>query len=348
MTFVSATPSTGSYDSATGTWTAGTVTTSTPATLILTAVINTGGMQTSTAAITHSDQPDPTSADNTASVTITAAVPTGGAGQDVSYPQCGKTFPAGPAFGIVGVNGGLANDLNPCLGPSPSYQAYQLTELYWAESAPAGGTPQPKASLYVNTADPGNVYNGTPIPDWPTAGSTPYGTCTTTTVTTTSGTFTVGQNSPACAWQYGDNRSSQDASWLVAAASAINAQSPPVRVPSGAGGYPWWLDVETVNSWQSGTSGQAMNVADLQGMIAGLTAAGAVEVGAYSTATQWNQITGGTTTAAAGTLFGIPDWIPGAQNLSGAQSNCAQPSFTGGRVTVTQWVAKGADYDQAC
>src|SRR5215469_8269660 len=49
LTFVSATPGTGSYDTATGAWTVGTVTTSTPATLTLTAVINTSGMQTSTA-----------------------------------------------------------------------------------------------------------------------------------------------------------------------------------------------------------------------------------------------------------------------------------------------------------
>ncbi len=158
----------------------------------------------------------------------------------------------------------------------------------------------------------------------------------------------MGQNSPACAWQYGYNRASFDASWLVAAADAINAQSPPVRVPATSGGYPWWLDVETVNSWQSGTSGQAMNVADLQGMIAGLTAAGATVVGAYSTASQWTQITGGTTTAAAGTLFGMPDWIPGARSLSGAQANCALPSFTAGTVALTQWVAKGTDYDHAC
>ena len=36
-------------------------------------------------------------------------------GNDVSYPQCGKSFPSGQAFGIVGVNDGLANNANPCL-----------------------------------------------------------------------------------------------------------------------------------------------------------------------------------------------------------------------------------------
>ena len=37
-------------------------------------------------------------------------------GNDISWPQCGGSFPAGQAFGIVGVNDGLANNENPCLG----------------------------------------------------------------------------------------------------------------------------------------------------------------------------------------------------------------------------------------
>ena len=265
------------------------------------------------------------------------------AGNDLSYPQCGTVFPSSPAFGIVGVTGGLANDLNPCLGPASSYLS---SELYWAAAAPAGGTSQPKASLYVNTADPGNVYNGTPIADWPATGTTPYGACTTTTVTTSTGPRTVGQNSPACAWQYGYNKAVQDVSWVSSAASAIDAQSPPVQVSGSAGAYPWWLDVETVNTWQSGTAGQAMNVADLQGMIAALQQAGASPVGAYSTSSQWNKITGGTTSS-SGSLSGIPDWVPGARTLSGAKSNCGLASFTAGRIAVTQWSGH-PDNDYAC
>lgn len=267
-------------------------------------------------------------------------------GNDISYPQCGAAFPASPAFGIVGVNGGLANDLNPCLGPSTTYPSYRQAELYWAVAASTGATSQPKASLYVNTADPGHLYHGTPIADWPTSGSTPYGGCRTTTVTTSHGTYTVGRNSPACAWRYGYNKAAQDASWVAAAAQAINAQSPPVTVPSGAGSYPWWLDVEIQNSWRAGASGKAMNVADLQGMIAALQHAGASSVGAYSTSYQWDVITGGTTSS-SGSLYRIPDWIPGAKTLSGARSNCRLPSFTGGRVVVTQWTGNPAR-DYAC
>lgn len=265
-------------------------------------------------------------------------------GNDVSYPQCGSSLPQAPAFGIVGLNGGLANDLNACFGPSSAYPSYSESELYWAVASSLGGTSQPKASLYVNTADPGNVYNGTVITDWPTAGSTPYGSCTTTPVTLSSGTFSVGSDSNACAWQYGYNKASQDAAWLTAAATAINKQESLLSVNASAGSYPWWLDVETANTWQADTT---MNVADLQGMIAGLKAAGATTVGAYSTASQWNTVTGGTNSS-SGSLYGIPEWLPGARTLSGATAACSQATFTGGPITLTQWFSRPFDSDFAC
>jgi hypothetical protein len=267
-------------------------------------------------------------------------------GNDISYPQCGAAFPAKPAFGIVGVNGGLANNLNPCLGPSSSYPSYRQAELYWAVAASTGAASQPKASLYVNTADPGNINNGTPIADWPTSGTTPYGACTTTTVTTPKGTFTVGRNSPACAWQYGYNKAAHDVSWVAAAAKAINGQKPPVTVAATAGSYPWWLDVEIQSSWRTGTSGHAMNVADLQGMIAALRHSGASPIGAYSTSYQWTTITGGTTSS-SGSLYKIPNWLPGATTLAGAKSNCHAASFTAGRIVITQWFTN-PDSDYAC
>jgi hypothetical protein len=267
-------------------------------------------------------------------------------GFDVSYPQCGSTLPTPTAFGIVGVNGGLANDLNPCLGPSSSYPSYTQSELYWATVASVGGTSQPKTSLYVNTADPGNMYNGKPIADWPQSSlsTDPYGSCTTTTVTSRGHTYTVGADSAACAWQYGYNKAEQDAAWLVSAANAINGQESTVAVSDAPGSYPWWLDVETANTWQSNTT---MNVADLQGMIAALQGAGVTTVGVYSTSSQWDSITGGTATSASGSLYAIPNWIPGASSLAEAQANCALPSFTGGVVAVTQWTGS-PNNDYAC
>jgi hypothetical protein len=265
-------------------------------------------------------------------------------GLDVSYVQCAASLPTSTAFAIVGVNGGLANNLNPCLGPSSSYPSYTQSELYWALTATAGGTGRSNVQLYVNTADPGNLYNGNPIADWPTSGNTPYGACTTTTVRGGSQTYVVGANSDACAWMYGYNMAAQDASWLTSAADALNAQESTVIAPDTSASYPWWLDVETANSWQTDTT---MNVADLQGMIAALRAAGATSVGVYSTSTQWSSIAGGTSTTAAGSLYGVPNWIPGATTQAGAASNCNLPSFTGGAVTLTQWTGT-LDNDYAC
>ncbi|MHB8399592.1 MAG: hypothetical protein ACYDCI_11780 [Candidatus Limnocylindrales bacterium] len=238
-------------------------------------------------------------------------------GNDISYPQCGKSFPTGQAFGIVGVNGGLANRLNPCLG---EYNGGPTTsELYWAWGS-SGSSKLPKVALYVNTADPGPG-----VADWPktSANTDPFGSCD-------------GSDSPACAWQYGWDRAVQDMDWLVAAATQVG-------VASTTSAYRWWLDVETANSWEAGSSGLANNVADLQGMVAAFTARGAT-VGIYSTASQWNQVTGGST---AGSLNHLSDWIPGARTLSGAKSNCALAGFTG-LVTVAQWFGKPYDGDWAC
>lgn len=267
-------------------------------------------------------------------------------GNDVSYPQCGGSLPSSPAFAIVGVNGGLANDLNSCFGPSASYPKYTQSELYWAVSSASGVTTQAKVGLYVNTADPGNSYNGAPIADWPTSSISTdrFGTCQTTTLVTSSGaTDTVGANTPACAWQYGYNMASQDMTWLVDAANAINLQGSATTISSDATHYTWWLDVETANSWLAGTGGQQMNAADLQGMYDALTSASSTTaVGIYSTSSQWSSITGGAFP------LSLPDWIPGARTESGAISNCSLAAFSGGPVAITQWTSHSLDSDYAC
>src|SRR4051812_48103872 len=62
-------------------------------------------------------------------------------GYDISYPQCGKPFPANPAFGIVGVNRGIVFSPNPCLGTGAG-----ASQLAWAGK---------RAELYANTGNPG-------------------------------------------------------------------------------------------------------------------------------------------------------------------------------------------------
>jgi hypothetical protein len=69
------------------------------------------------------------------------AVPHGAVGWDISFPQCGRAYPAGGGFGIVGVTDGKPYFGNPCLGRE-----------YAAAAATAGG-----AGFYMNTANPGSA-----------------------------------------------------------------------------------------------------------------------------------------------------------------------------------------------
>src|SRR5262245_3855530 len=71
LTFVSATPSQGIYNSGTGVWNVGTVTTATPQTLLIQASVATASARTNTATISHSDQVDPNTSNNSASATET-------------------------------------------------------------------------------------------------------------------------------------------------------------------------------------------------------------------------------------------------------------------------------------
>ncbi|WP_104138888.1 hypothetical protein [Arthrobacter sp. ZGTC131] len=237
-------------------------------------------------------------------------------GNDVSWPQCGKTLPSGQAFAIVGVTGGLANNTNPCLAE----------QLAWAADS-TGGTAQPKVALYVNTANPGHEGSWWPssniYPDVQVAN--PYGTC-------------AGAVDLACSYMYGYAKAYDDAT---------------SRGVTDPGEYFWWLDVETGNSWQTKTD---LNRADLEGMVAyfkSITAEGEdadgedAGVGIYSTSYQWGIIAG--TVPSSSPLTGLPSWLAGARTLRGAKSNCSLPGLTpGSPVTVTQYVSAGLDYDYSC
>ena len=71
LTFVSATPSQGSYDNVSGVWTVGTVSPGVPQTLSITATVVSPAAQTNTGTISDADQFDPNTGNNTASVTET-------------------------------------------------------------------------------------------------------------------------------------------------------------------------------------------------------------------------------------------------------------------------------------
>src|SRR4051812_21415892 len=236
-------------------------------------------------------------------------------GYVVSYPQCGNSLPSARAFGIVGVNGGLSTKANPCLP----------AQLRWAAKS-NGSTSQPKTQLYLNTANPGEVR--TTVTTWPKSGTTPYGACD-------------GSNSTACSWQYG---------WQRASNSILNYFTPAARsaaVDGRPASYTWWLDVETTNTWQSGSSAALeRNRASLEGMAAYILARGG-KVGVYSTGQQWSQIVG--SVPSSSNLAGRPSWLAGSSSLSDAQSDCRNPALTpGGRVALTQYIVNGFDRNNAC
>jgi hypothetical protein len=264
-----------------------------------------------------------------ASAPVYAARPTGGTttdtplGIDVSWPQCGKKLPTNQAFGIVGVNGGLATTTNPCL----------KDQLIWANKS-LGGTIQERLQLYVNTANPGGLNTQS----WPNSNvdssgvlaPNPYGTCD-------------NSDSLACAWQYGWNRSLEDVKdRLLPAATLAGINTSPSS-------YIWWLDVETENTWKLSGSlfDHDSNVAVLEGMTSYFSSVNA-RVGLYSTGAQWTQIVGNSVSMSSN-LIGLNNWRPGGASLSTAKQACtAAPLTTGGKVVLTQFISKNLDYNHSC
>ena len=232
-------------------------------------------------------------------------------GYDASYPQCSSSYPSNPLFAIVGVNGGLANNANPCVG----------SEMRWARAAPGQRRPkQPRLSLYINTGNPGAHH----VADWPSGGRTPaYGACN-------------GELTNACSYIYGKQRAAHSYH-LVAALAPATAET-----------VPWWLDVELMSSW-AGT--YQLNIAALQGFIAGLRSSGASgPIGIYSTGAQWKDITG-LTAQTTPRAFGsqLQDWVAGTvTTVTQARQNCTSGGFTGVAPTLAQYRLGALDADLRC
>jgi hypothetical protein len=248
-------------------------------------------------------------------------------GYDLSYPQCEAPLPTLASFAIVGVNGGLANDPNPCLAQ----------QLAWASAAPGLQRPQLSGlSLYLSAADPGSGVADWPSPSAGTAtGVTPYGPCD-------------GSWSRACSYLYGVQRAGYSyALALAAAAPPLAPAAPPL-----AAAAPWWIDVENDASWATPAGSREwaqLNVAALHGYAAGLRAAGARgAIGLYSDAYQWRAITGlGPRSSRAYFPAVERDWVTGSTSLAQARRACAKP-FSGSAVTLAQFSEAPYDRDYAC
>lgn len=131
-------------------------------------------------------------------VTLIAGAPSVAAapttrGYDISWPQCGKSYPANPGFGIVGVNRGIVFSANPCLA----------SEVGWAGNA--------KAQLYVNTGNPGPALSS----HWPTGQTTPRW-CD-----------PVNADTVDCAFDYGYNAAADSYTDAVGAFASIGISTSP-------------------------------------------------------------------------------------------------------------------------
>jgi hypothetical protein len=233
------------------------------------------------------------------------------AGYDVSSPQCSGSLPSSPLFGIVGVNGGLANNANPCL----------RDQVSWARNSPGQKNPtQPSISFYLVTANP-----GAHVADWPSGGRTErYGACN-------------GLLTDACSYLYGKERAAH--SYRLAAAVD----------PAAASTAPWWLDVELGSSW-AGTY-ELNNAALTGFIVGLHDAGAAGPIGIYSTSAQWKDITGDppqTTGLAFGRP--MPSWVAGAETttLDQARQNCASGGFTGVAPTLAQYRSGAFDANLRC
>lgn len=228
-----------------------------------------------------------------------------GTGVDVSWPQCPRTVPTDQSFGIVGVNGELGNQANPCFA----------SQLRWA-AASAGGTAQPAAQLYALVQNPGAA----PGVAWPTSNTflgttvtgSPYGSCT-------PAAGGAGRTTRACSYVYGYGRATANV--------GFTGLSQP-------GQYRWWLDVETGLSHQSDVT---QNRATLEGMIAAYTKAGIGDLGLYSTGYQFGQVMG--TVPSSSPIRPLPSWIAvGDATLAQAQAACSGTPLVDGPVRMTQYV----------
>ena len=229
-------------------------------------------------------------------------------GYDISYPQCGGSYPSNVSFGIVGVNDGIVYSPNPCLAD----------ELSWAWT-PDGGNP----ILYANTADPGPSLSK----HWPDGQTSPQ-PCNTTN--------SPGLDTPQCSYDYGWNAAAdsyQDAVKAYATTGLPSSQQ-------------WWLDVETANSWETNTDNNIADLqgaVDYLTTPVSSGGAGIASVGIYASANDWQTITGDSSAFSS-----LPYWQPGSRRESTAQSYCGKTGVTGGPVTYSQYLSGGYDADVRC
>lgn len=244
------------------------------------------------------------------------------AGRDISFPQCGAELPAPEhaRFAVLGANGGRSFTVNPCL----------VEQLRWSKRLA-----EPPA-FYANTGNPGPWHSK----HWPIGQTSPR-VCRASNPDSVDCSFDYGWNSARHSFEV-----ATDAAQKLHHVSRANARRRVANVD-------WWLDVETMNSWQTlvGEPTRAQGERDtaaIAGEVQALWNEGVDRVGIYSTTYQWDAITGGPKIAGHG-FRNVPVWYAGFDNYADAVAGCGHRSFTGGRVLLTQYLAPdGFDGDVAC
>ena len=237
----------------------------------------------------------------------------GSRGYDLSYPQCGASYPSG-AFGIVGVNAG--------------YPFTYYNSCFSAQWAYATQTASP--SVYINTGyDPSyTAVDG-------------RHTLTECANLSTSISGTTGQKQ---AWAVGCSEAERSIGW-ASCQSATDPGTCTTTITPAA----WWLDVETGNSWcgqpSTNCTDLSLNQYTIQAILDTLHSRSTSPVGVYSTGYQWSSIVGGNQ------ITGVSaDWLATAQrSAKRARSYCASTGFTGAApVWLVQFLPGSYDADYAC
>jgi len=129
----------------------------------------------------------------------------------------------------------------------------------------------------------------------------------------------------AChALNYGYNAASSAYTYIASQAPTFVAQM-------------WWLDIETEKSWSEQDLGRNQNV--IKGALRYLGEERHFMVGIYSTASMWQEITGGW-------LVALPVWV-GRGTKAKAQTQCGV-GFTGGQVYLVQYTNDACDGNYVC
>ena len=257
-----------------------------------------------------------------------------GVGNDVSYPQCDPSntsatinLPNEHSFAIVGLNNGIPMSENPC------FEA----QMVWAETA-SGDTSLPKASIYVNSGNPGKANAA----NWPSSGQFQGISC-------------KGEDTEACAFSYGQKVAETDLSIYKTKSGQSHNQAPQ--------NFICWMDTEVGNNWQCNkgmsdlcgdsnveqvqSGALSRNAAVLNGMAA-VFKSNDIKVGIYTNTNQLNKIIDNTVSKQPdkyAALSNVPVWlVSGAHTKEEAQVSCTQHEFGGlGKITISQAVSANQD-----